>query len=263
MKSRTKIFSVKDIGSYKNTKAFTENSAKLIFELSNKLSGHIMVLFSNNLRREMVYENLIKITKGTSIEVHTNKKSIRLLKEKDKQIIILGSKGFFEGIDLPGDYLNCVVIDKIPNVNPTNPLFKALKAYKGIQYSTYNYPRICIKMKQGYGRLVRSIYDYGYFIILDGGENDTTLRLLEKDLNGPTIEKKSTIEILSTMDNNYMYWQKDNLRKILNECSSLTQRQNINSEFIKRNVFWERKYNNESNSVVEFEHLNKKLFYKK
>ena len=55
------------------------------------------------------------LTRGSKIEIHMNKKSINALKDKDRTVVILGSKGFFEGIDVPGDGLNCVMLDKLPN----------------------------------------------------------------------------------------------------------------------------------------------------
>lgn len=207
LKSRTKIFTVRDIGSYKDKKRYVDNSAKFIFEVAKRTKGHLLVLFSNNLRRSLVEERLKGLIIGTKLEVYTSKKAIPYLKDMNREIILLGTKGFFEGIDLPGDALNCVMVDKIPNVNPLDPLYKAIKEYNGVCYYEYNYPRICIKMKQGYGRLIRSMFDYGYFIILDGGTNEKTINLLEHDLGGPKIQSKWSKEIINSIEHDYNIWK--------------------------------------------------------
>ena len=134
---------------------------------------------------------------------------IHLLKDRERKVILLGSKSFFEGIDLPGDSLACVIFDKVPNVNPKDPLFKALKAYRNVNYKEYNYFKVSIRMKQGYGRLVRSIYDYGYFIILDGGNNRYTINSIEKDLNGPNIKNIPSNEIISSIGRDISIWQQE------------------------------------------------------
>ena len=182
---------------------------------------------------------LIQYSKGTHLEIYNNKKAIHYLKDKNRQVVILGSKGFFEGIDVPGDHLNCVIVDKIPNTNPTDPLYKALKVYTNIYYGIYNYPKVCIKIKQGYGRLVRSIYDYGYFIILDGGSNKETLKRLEYDLNGPNIKEKYSKEIVNTISNDFNRWQQENLSEILRELSGVDLIENFNSTTKKMNLHWE------------------------
>ena len=76
---------------------------------------------------------------------------------------MLGSKGFFEGIDVPGDGLLAVILDKLPNKSLEDPLLKSIIEYKNKNYKYVNYPQLCIKVKQVYGRLIRSVMDCGYF----------------------------------------------------------------------------------------------------
>ena len=240
LKKQTKIFIVKDIGPY-NSINFISNSAKFIFEVSKKIGGHILVLFTNNFRKKRVEEELLKLVKGTDIEIHTHKKSIKYLKDKYKKVIILGSKGFFEGIDVPGDALTCVMIDKIPNKSLEDPLLKALTTYKRQKYMDVNYPNLCIKLKQVYGRLIRSIMDYGYFCILDGGQNNQVLYRLERDLKGPTFMKLNSNIILKNIDCDYKRWKMENLNLIIKGIDEKNISDDIfNKEAKKRNSFWVR-----------------------
>nr|MCR4944737.1 ATP-dependent DNA helicase [Clostridium sp.] len=239
LKRKTKIFVMNDIGRY-NSLEFPKNSAEFIFNVSQKLNGHIMVLFTNNLRRKKVEEELLELTKNTAFEVHTHKKSIKYLNDKKRKVIILGSKGFFEGIDVPGDALTCVILDKIPNKNLEEPLLKAITTYKNRTYNDVNYPEICIKLKQVYGRLIRSVNDYGYFCIMDGGENLNVLRRLERDMSGPDFIFSNQKNLLASMNRDYYRWQTDNLRKII---SSSNKESSFHDEARKMKSFWTEEEN--------------------
>ena len=228
LRDRTKIFTMKDIGRY-NSKAFVENSSQFIYEMALKLKGHMLVLFTNNLRKQAVEERLNELIRESKLEVHSNKKSIRYLNDKERQVIILGSKGFFEGIDLPGDALTAVILDKVPNKSMEDPLLKAIVKYKNKDYRYVNYPQLCIKVKQVYGRLIRSTNDYGYFCILDGGTNNQTILNLQRDLGGPIIENISKKELLMKLDRDYYRWNVENLNSI---CKSI-DRENFYNEFIE------------------------------
>jgi len=239
LKDRTKIFSVKDIGKY-DSPSFVSNVAQFVFEMGNKLQGHILVLFTNNLRRKAVERALLELTCGTRMEVHMDKKSIKYLSDKNRQVIILGSKGFFEGIDVPGDGLSCVMIDKIPNKSLEDPLLKAVTSYENKNYNDVNYPQVCIKLKQAYGRLIRSTMDYGYFCILDGGQNINTINRLENDLLGPKFINYTKDEILKDINKDYLYWKKDNLNEIIKSVDSNSNDyiDSFNSEALKKKSFW-------------------------
>lgn len=242
LKEQTKIYALNDMGRYDDDK-YIKNISKFIYETSKKINGHILVLFNNNARREKVNEELEMLTRGSKIEVHMNKKFIKALNDKDRTVIMLGTKGFFEGIDVPGDSLSCVMLDKLPNYSPDYPILRAIRKYQNKQYRDVNYPQVCIKVKQIYGRLIRSIYDYGYFIILDPGQNDFTLRNLERDLAGPKIENISSIKLLRDIEFDYNNWKRKNLNSII--MNMRKEKRNIKEEFNdeskKHKLFWELK----------------------
>lgn len=257
LEEKTKIFTLKDLGSY-NSINYIKNISEFIFETAKILNGHILVLFNNNNRREQALKELEVLTKGTTIELHINKKALNYLRDKTRQIIMLGTKGFFEGIDLPGDFLTCVIIDKLPNYNLENPLVKAITTYEHKKYYEVNYPQLCIKIKQSYGRLIRSSLDYGYFIILDGGNNNITLRKLEQDLDGPRIENAKSKDILKYMDNDYKIWKMNNLKTLLNNLrvNNLDIPSSIEKEAVKNNLFWEFKRYGQWSTEWYFKNIN-------
>jgi ATP-dependent DNA helicase DinG len=85
--------------------------------------------------------------------------------------VLLGSASFWEGVDVPGDALSLVVIDKLPFAPPDDPLFAArldrLKSDGGNPFMDWQLPQAAIALKQGAGRLIRSETDRGVLMICD------------------------------------------------------------------------------------------------
>jgi ATP-dependent DNA helicase DinG len=85
--------------------------------------------------------------------------------------VLVGSQTFWEGIDVPGDALQCVLIDKLPFPPPNDPLIearvKALEAEGGNPFNECFVADAAVSLKQGAGRLVRSETDRGLLVICD------------------------------------------------------------------------------------------------
>jgi len=85
--------------------------------------------------------------------------------------VLLGSASFWEGVDVAGDALSVVVIDKLPFAPPDDPLLAArlehLRAHGGNPFFDYQLPQAAISLKQGAGRLIRSETDRGVLMIAD------------------------------------------------------------------------------------------------
>ena len=85
--------------------------------------------------------------------------------------VLLGSASFWEGVDVAGDALSVVVIDKLPFAPPDDPLLAArlesLRAHGGNPFFDYQLPEAAIALKQGAGRLIRSETDRGVLMICD------------------------------------------------------------------------------------------------
>jgi ATP-dependent DNA helicase DinG len=86
--------------------------------------------------------------------------------------ILLGTTSFWEGVDVPGQALRGLVIPKLPFKVPSEPVtaarIEAIEAAGGNSFLTYMLPHAAIRLKQGFGRLIRSAEDHGVVLILDG-----------------------------------------------------------------------------------------------
>ncbi|MDR2711443.1 MAG: ATP-dependent DNA helicase [Burkholderiales bacterium] len=89
----------------------------------------------------------------------------------EKNAVLLGAASFWEGVDVAGDALSLVIIDKLPFAPPDDPLLAArlehLKKNGGEPFRDWQLPQAAISLKQGAGRLIRTETDYGVLMITD------------------------------------------------------------------------------------------------
>ena len=90
---------------------------------------------------------------------------------KTPNAVLLGVRSFWEGVDVPGDALTLLVIDKLPFPVPSNPLHRAradrAEEATGDGFSNYSVPQAALTLKQGLGRLIRTQQDVGLAAVLD------------------------------------------------------------------------------------------------
>ena len=96
------------------------------------------------------------------------------LLEKFRQLgnaVLLGTSSFWEGVDVRGEALSCVIIDKLPFASPGDPVMQArldgIRKQGGNPFMDYQLPQAVISLKQGAGRLIRDMKDYGVLMIGD------------------------------------------------------------------------------------------------
>lgn len=85
--------------------------------------------------------------------------------------VLLGTASFWEGVDVAGPALSCVIIDKLPFASPGDPVMQArldaLRAAGGNPFAQYQLPQAVIALKQGAGRLIRGMEDRGVLVLCD------------------------------------------------------------------------------------------------
>lgn len=259
-KNRIKIITLDDISSYKN-KEFIGDMSKVISNLSPHTNGHMLSLFNSKDRQEKTYEVLKDYLHKQNTEIYMSKKYIKILKDLNKKCVILGSKGCFEGVDIPGDGLICVTLDKIPNLNPKDPLYSTIMTKFNKTYYYVNQPQMIIKLKQAMGRILRSKYDYGCFIIFDMGRKENLYRL-KKDLHNCQIVNTDQYNIPYVINNHLTSCRKEIIRDLIHDISDGEVIRNmsdmkdieeyINEEINNRSINANIKVNSEKNYLLKY-----------
>lgn len=85
----------------------------------------------------------------------------------NRRTVLLGTNSFWEGIDVPGDALRCVVIAKLPFAVPTDPLVRARTESLADPFGQYVLPQAVLRLRQGFGRLIRRGGDRGAVVLCD------------------------------------------------------------------------------------------------
>lgn len=241
--------------------AFSEEMEAFILELLNNVEGNIIILFTSIKRLKLFKEKAAEKLKALGISIVESKKDIEKLKSREGRYILLGSKGFFEGIDIPGDTMATVVLDKLPNINGKEPFYKSLidrNIEKGKNYwnayAAVNFPIVSIDLKQIYGRIIRTEYDYGaLFIMSKFDSNNSTVRKLEKQLYGVPIIRKNRFEIFKDLNYRLVRWKQINLYKIMKEVKAA-----LNKSILEKKPKDIEKFINE---FIDLEYTKRRLKY--
>src|SRR5207253_5298444 len=81
--------------------------------------------------------------------------------------VLLGTSSFWEGVDVVGEALSCLVIARLPFTVPTDPVFAARSELFAEPFQEYAVPQAILRFRQGFGRLIRSRADRGVVAVLD------------------------------------------------------------------------------------------------
>ncbi|WP_323894163.1 ATP-dependent DNA helicase [Aeromonas allosaccharophila] len=149
-----------------------EQLANLMIPLINKTPGGCFFLCTSHQVMRQVAEVLRReIGRTVLLQGEDNKQ--RLLKEfvENGRAVLVATSSFWEGIDVRGAALSCVIIDKLPFASPDDPLLKArvddCKLKGGDPFAELLLPKAVIALKQGVGRLIRDRSDHGVLVICD------------------------------------------------------------------------------------------------
>ncbi|WP_299269313.1 ATP-dependent DNA helicase [uncultured Psychrosphaera sp.] len=155
-----------------NDKAAVRAFSELALELVEASRGRAFLLFTSHRVMTLVAKMIEDEIKYPVLVQGTTSK--RLLLEqftKLKHAVLLGTGSFWEGVDVRGDMLSLVMIDKLPFASPDEPLLQARIEdckLKGLEpFQNVQIPQAVISLKQGVGRLIRDVTDKGVLVICD------------------------------------------------------------------------------------------------
>lgn len=156
--------------------AFLDWSAARISGLAHFLGGRLLGLFASKHRLDEVAARATHQLEPLGIEVLKQAKgAARVLatqQEQDLGSVLLGTKTFWQGVDIPGPGVATVFIDKLPLEPQGRPIVEAREERLGAEpwgFLGYRLPRALLMLRQGVGRLIRSTQDRGVVVIADPG----------------------------------------------------------------------------------------------
>jgi len=155
-----------------NQDSFIRRAAEEIKEILRRTTGRAFLLFTSIRNMEEAYHLLKDRLPYTCLIQGERPKSVLLREFKDDvQSVLFATSSFWEGVDVQGEALSCVIIDRLPFSPPTEPILEArlekIAEAGGSPFRDYQVPAAVILLKQGLGRLIRTRRDRGVMAILD------------------------------------------------------------------------------------------------
>ena len=149
-----------------------QRMTELIDGIAARLDGHTLVLFTSYGPLKRVWALLQERLEARGIAslaqgLDGTRRQILQSFLADPRTVLLATSSFWEGVDIPGDRLRCVVIDKLPFPVPTDPLVRARAEQLRDPFGEYILPVAIIRLRQGFGRLIRSASDRGAVVLCD------------------------------------------------------------------------------------------------
>lgn len=169
------LLCVPNLAKHPNNPRYAHYVAYLILSTVASTKGGVLVLFTSYSLMDDIADAIMPKLEQEGYTLYKQGDGPRLGLIKDFQSqprsVLFGTNSFWEGIDLPGDALKAVVITRLPFTVPDRPVtaarLRAIEETGGNSFMEYSVPQAILRLKQGFGRLIRTKNDRGGVVILD------------------------------------------------------------------------------------------------
>ncbi len=151
---------------------FDGRLVEVVADIARRIGGRTLALFtSHNQLRDTYFalkqrgdlDDVLILGQGLDGQ---RRQVLRTFTESERALL-LGTSTFWEGIDVPGDRLSCVIMVRLPFPVPSEPVYAARAEQVSDPFTNYALPQAALRLKQGFGRLIRRSTDRGAVVILD------------------------------------------------------------------------------------------------
>ena len=151
---------------------FLESAAQRVGRLLEITRGRAFCLFTSYALMNQLYERLLgEIEFPMLLQGSAPKNALLEEFRMTPNCVLFATSSFWQGVDVQGEQLSCVIIDRLPFAVPNDPVvgarIKAIDEAGGNAFFEYQVPSAVIALKQGFGRLIRSLHDRGLLCLLD------------------------------------------------------------------------------------------------
>jgi predicted DnaQ family exonuclease/DinG family helicase len=155
-----------------NVQGYQKKLDETLIATAKATGGRMLVLFTSyaalkktaqNITGPLALQNIYVYEQGDGASPNALLESFKAT----DRAVLLGTRSFWEGVDVPGEALSIVVLTKLPFDVPTDPLIAARSEMYEDSFQQYYLPEAILKFRQGFGRLIRTASDRGVVAILD------------------------------------------------------------------------------------------------
>ena len=151
---------------------FQDEAARRIRRMLEITRGRAFCLFTSYQQMRELYERLlVEVPFPLLLQGTAPRKTLLEEFRITPNAVLFGTSSFWQGVDVQGEALSCVIVDRLPFAVPTDPIvqarMRAIEEAGGKPFFEYQVPSAVIALKQGFGRLIRSLDDRGVLMLLD------------------------------------------------------------------------------------------------
>ena len=152
--------------------AFDGAVEEIIAGVASRVGGRTLALFTSHrqlrdvhaaLKQRIDLDDVLILGQG----IDGQRRQLLKTFEESERPLLLGTSSFWEGIDIPGERLSCVIVVRLPFPVPTDPVYAARAEQVRDPFLQLALPQAALRLKQGFGRLIRRSTDRGAVVILD------------------------------------------------------------------------------------------------